>query len=115
MVTTEGIHPFGHKDTAITSTATVVHELKGGLPGGQTLVTSTAAIRLTLRYHLWRRSVVASTATIRLRVLHCLLRPSAVHTGHIKNTRLHASGICMTHVAREGYCSLVPHPEQNSG
>ena len=46
MVTTEGIHPFGQKDTAITSTATVVHELKGGLPGGQTLVTSTAAIRL---------------------------------------------------------------------
>mgnify|MGYP003477669061 FL=1 len=46
MVTTEGIHPFGHKDTAITSAATVAHELKGGLPGGQTLVTSTAAIRL---------------------------------------------------------------------
>ena len=46
MVTSEGIHPFGQKDTAITSTVTVVHVLKGGLPGGQTLVTSTAAIRL---------------------------------------------------------------------
>ena len=46
VVTSEGIHPFGRNDTAITSTVTVVHELKGGLPGGQTLVTSTAAIRL---------------------------------------------------------------------
>ena len=46
MVTSEGVHPFGHKDTAIASTATVVQELNGGLPEGQTLVTSTAAIRL---------------------------------------------------------------------
>ena len=46
MVTSEGIHPFGQKDIAFTSTATVVQELNGGLSEGQTLVTSTAAIRL---------------------------------------------------------------------
>ncbi len=55
-----------------------------------------------------------TNGTIRVRVCH------TVYSGHllfilvISKHSLCTSDVCMTHVAREGYCSLVPHPEQNN-